>query len=117
MELLAIGEQPSLRQFDISDRNRDRFSAIVQVTPVSILSLNGSAAVGRDEYPGTNFGLRGNDNRVYSVGFDLVPNAAISVGATYGWEKYTASQASRTANPLPAKTSRAASSNPVMAAR
>ena len=104
MELLVIGEQPSLRQFDISDRNRDRFSAIVQVTPVSILSLNGSAAVGRDEYPGTNLGLRGNDNRVYSVGFDLVPNAAISVGATYGWEKYTASQASRTANPLPANT-------------
>ncbi|PYR40633.1 MAG: hypothetical protein DMF93_10515 [Acidobacteria bacterium] len=104
LELLSIGEQPTLRQFDISDRNRDRFSAIVQVMPISILSFSGSAAVGREEYPGTNLGLRNNDNHVYSVGFDLVPGDAVSVGMNYGWEKYTALQASRTANPLPANT-------------
>jgi len=104
LELLSIGEQPTLRQFDISDRNRDRFSAIVQVMPISILSFNGSAAVGKEEYPGTNFGLRNNDNHVYSVGFDLVPSDAVSFGASYGWERYTALQGSRTANPLPANT-------------
>ena len=42
LELLSIGEQPTLRQFDISDRNRDRFSAVVLVMPLSILSFNGS---------------------------------------------------------------------------
>jgi hypothetical protein len=104
LELLAIGEQPSLRQYDISDRDRDRFSTIVTVMPTSFLSFNGTAALGREEYPGTNLGLRNNDNRVYSAGFDIVPNDDVSFGLTYGWEKYTALQASRTANPLPANT-------------
>ena len=104
LELLAIGEQPTLRQYDISDRDQDRFSGIVTVTPGSQFSINGSAAVGRQEYPGTNFGLRNNDNHVYSIGFDFVPSDIVSMGATYGFEKYTALQASRTANPLPANT-------------
>ena len=104
LELLAIGEQPTLRQYDISDRNQDRFNAIVQVTPLSQFSVNGSAGIGRQDYPGTNFGLRNNDNHVYSVGFDYVPSNEVSLGASYGYEKYTALQASRTANPLPANT-------------
>lgn len=104
LELLAIGEQPTLRQFDISDRDRDRYSAIITVMPFSFLSFNGSAGIGRESYPGTNFGLRNNDNNVYSIGFDVVPRDAINFGMTYGWEKYTALQASRTANPLTANT-------------
>jgi len=101
LELLAIGEQPTLRQYDISDRDQDRFSTIVIVTPVSMFSVNTSVAFGRQEYPGTNFGLRNNDNHVYSFGFDVVPGDKVSVGGSYGYEKYTALQASRTANPLP----------------
>jgi len=103
-ELLAIGEQPSLRQFDISDRDRDRFSTIVYVMPTSFLSVSGTVGVGRENYPGTNFGLRDNNNNVYSVGFDLVPSDKVSLGVNYGWEKYTALQASRTSNPLPDPT-------------
>jgi hypothetical protein len=104
LELLAIGEQPLLRQYDISDRNQNRFNAIVLITPVSQFSVNASAGIGTQEYPGTTFGLRNNDNHVYSVGFDFVPSDTISLGASYGYEKYTALQASRTANPLPANT-------------
>lgn len=104
LELLAIGEQPALRQYDISDRNQNRFNAIVQITPVSQFSVNASAGIGSQEYPGTSFGLRNNDNHVYSVGFDFVPSDSVSLGASYGYEKYTALQASRTANPLPANT-------------
>jgi MtrB/PioB family decaheme-associated outer membrane protein len=104
LDLLAGGEQPSLRQFDISDRNQNRFSGIVTITPASQFSVNASAAVGTQDYPGTNFGLRNNDNHVYSVGFDFVPADRVSLGASYGYEKYTALQASRTSNPLPANT-------------
>ena len=104
LELLAIGEQPLLRQYDISDRDQDRFSTIIMVTPVSQFSVNTSVSFGRQEYPGTNFGLRNNDNQVYSLGFDYVPGDKVSMGLTYGFEKYTALQASRTANPLPANT-------------
>ncbi len=73
--------------------------------PVAQFSVNASAGVGTEEYPGTNFGLRNNDNNVYSLGVDFVPLDSISMGVTYGYEKYTALQASRTANPLPAGAS------------
>ena len=94
-----IGEQVSLRQFDISDRNSDRFSGIVQVMPVSQFSLNASVSVGKESRPGAVFGLRSNDNRAYSVGVDVVPRDSVSLGVQYGYEEYTALQASRQANP------------------
>src|SRR4029450_5379607 len=104
LELLLIGEQPKIRHFDISDRDQDRFSTIITVMPASIFPANSSVSFGRQEYPGTVFGLRSNDNQVYSIGFDLVPADKVSMGLSYGFEKYTALQASRTANPLPART-------------
>jgi MtrB/PioB family decaheme-associated outer membrane protein len=104
LELLSIGEQPLLRHYDIADRTQNRFNAIVQVTPLSQFSINGSAGIGTQEYPGSYFGLRNSDSHVYSVGADFVPSDRVSLGASYGYEQYTALQASRTANPLPANT-------------
>jgi MtrB/PioB family decaheme-associated outer membrane protein len=94
-----IGEQVSLRQFDISDRNSDRFSAIVQVIPVSQLSFNATASVGKEDRPGAAFGLRSNDNHAYSVGVDYVPLDKVSLGVEYEHETFTSLQASRQANP------------------
>jgi MtrB/PioB family decaheme-associated outer membrane protein len=96
-----IGEQVSLRQFDISDRNSNRFSGIVIVTPVPSVSFNATAFVGREDRPGTVFGLRSNDNTGGSIGFDFIPSNAVSVGASYEYETYSALQASRQANPGP----------------
>jgi MtrB/PioB family decaheme-associated outer membrane protein len=96
-----IGEQVSLRQFDISDRTANRVSVVTQVTPVSSFSVNGSATAGNEDRPGSAFGLRSNDSRSYEIGADYVPRPAISVGASYTWEKYTSLQASRQANPGP----------------
>jgi MtrB/PioB family decaheme-associated outer membrane protein len=103
-ELLLIGEQPKIRHYDISDRDQDRFSTIVMFAPLSMFSVNTTVSFGRQEYPGTTFGLRNNDNHVYSVGFDFVPADQVSMGLTYGFEHYTALQASRTATPLTART-------------
>ncbi len=94
-----IGEQVSLRQFDISDLTSDRFSGIVVLTPFSQLSFNGTASVGREDRPGTVFGLRSNDNSGFSAGFDYVPSKSVSAGLSYDYERYTALQASREANP------------------
>ena len=96
-----IGEQISLRQFDISDRNRDRVSAIVQVTPIAEVGINGTIGVGRDERPDALFGLQEAQTRFYSVGFDVTPNNAVSGGFTWGFDKYTSLQRSRQANPGP----------------
>jgi hypothetical protein len=95
----TIGEQVSLRQFDISDLTSDRFSTILMVTPISRLSFNASISVGREDRPATAFGLRSNDSNSYSAGFDLVPRDTVSLGVNYTYESYTALQASREANP------------------
>ncbi len=102
--LLAIGEQPTLRQYDIADRIQNRFNAILTVMPASAVSLNATVGAGSTDYPGTNLGLQSGDNRFYSIGFDYVPSTKVSLGASYGYETYSALQKSRSANPLPANT-------------
>ena len=96
-----IGEQVSLRQFDISDRTGDRVSLVAQVMPVSAVAFNGTVSAGKEDRGATVFGLRSNDNRAYSIGVDYVPTKAVSLGANYEWERYTSLQASRQANPGP----------------
>lgn len=97
--LEAVGEQLSLRQFDISDRDRDRVTAIVQVMPIQQLGVNVSVGVGRDNRPDASFGLTDNDHQTYSIGVDVVPNDNVSLGASYGFENYTTLQTSRNAAP------------------
>lgn len=97
--LEAVGEQLSLRQFDISDRDRDRITAILHVIPVQQFGLNVSAGVGRDNRPDSYFGLKDNDYQTYSVGVDVIPNDNVSLGASYGFENYTTLQTSRNAAP------------------
>ena len=105
-----IGEQNSLRQFDISDRTSNRVSLLAQVTPVSPLSLHGTISAGNEDRPDTVntgpggtpepvFGLLSNDNHSYSIGLDYVPRPAVSFGAEYVWERYSTLQKSRQANP------------------
>jgi MtrB/PioB family decaheme-associated outer membrane protein len=96
-----IGEQTSLRQFDMSDRVANRVSLVAQVTPVSAFSINGTISGGTEDRGQQVFGLRSNDGRTYAAGFDYVPAPAISLGMLYTWEHYTSLQASRQANPGP----------------
>lgn len=109
MELfLGGGQQPSLRQYDISDRIKDRYSLMLVVTPVSWLSLNGTRSAGKEDYPATDtrtiFGLRNNHSNSYTMGFDLTPADKISFDASYGFDKFNTFQVSRTANPVTGTT-------------
>ena len=97
--LSDIGEQVSLRQFDIADRTRDRVSAIVQVVPVDVLALNASVAVGNENRPEESFGLQDNGLRAYTVSLDLAPGERIGGSLSYGIERYRTNQRSRQANP------------------
>jgi len=95
-EILADGEQPTLGQYDIASRNRQRLTGLVVVTPVSSLSFNASAGKVKDDYPNSEFGLNNADNNVFGVGFDAVPiENKVTFGANYGYEKNTARQESR----------------------
>jgi hypothetical protein len=95
-----IGEQISLRQFDISDRNRDRLSTVVQVTPLGRLGVNGTIGVGRDERPDAAFGLQRAQTRFYS-GVDVAASDRATASLTWGFDKYATLQCSRQANPGP----------------
>lgn len=97
----GIGEQVSLRQFDISDRDRDRVSALVQVTPIGQFALTASVQTGRDTRPDANFGLRKLDTNGYTFGFDVTPVEGVGFGLTYGYEDAATNQKSRQANPGP----------------
>ncbi len=94
-----IGEQVSLRQFDISDRNRDRVTALVQVTPVSQFGIVASVQTGRDTRPDATFGLQNFDTNNYSLGFDATPIDNVGFGLTYSYEDVQTAQNSRQANP------------------
>ncbi len=101
-----IGEQVSLRQFDIADRTRDRVTALLQVVPVPTLGFSASTTIGRENRPGAAFGLQDNDLAAFTVGMDVTPEGrgaleAAVLGLSYGFERYTTRQRSRQANPGP----------------
>jgi len=97
--LIDIGEQPGMRHFDIADRDRKRFTLIATVMPISTLGFNASAAVAREDYPESEFGLRDVDSNQYSAGVDFLPSDRVGVNLTYAWERYGTLSASRTASP------------------
>ena len=96
-----IGEQVSLRQFDISNRRRDRLMALVQVVPIAPLGFSASAGIGQEHRPGAAFGLQDNDLRTFSVGVDATRTDALVLGTEYSFEHYGTLQHSRQANPGP----------------
>lgn len=97
--LSSIGEQPALRHFDLASRNRDRFTLLASLTPLSMAAVNLSVATGEDDYFGSVFGLRDNSHRVYSLGMDLVPSERTGLHWSYSFERYKALSRSRQANP------------------
>jgi MtrB/PioB family decaheme-associated outer membrane protein len=101
-QALPDSEQPLMRQYDVANRDRDRVTLLLTVTPVSMFDVNGSVFTGHDKYPDTYFGLRDFKNDGYTIGADFVPNPKVSAGVNYGREKNNAFQWSRTANPLSA---------------
>ncbi|MGE4161470.1 MAG: MtrB/PioB family outer membrane beta-barrel protein [Vicinamibacterales bacterium] len=96
-----IGEQVSLRQFDISDRVRDRVTAMVQVSPRSWLGLNAQVSEAREARPDAALGLQETGLRAVVIGVDLTLAAPVVASASWGHEQYDTLQRSRQANPGP----------------
>jgi len=104
-ELLeAFEEQPAMRHFDIADRDRTRYTLLVQATPGSIVAASASLARGKDDYNDAHlgsggFGLKSYENRRYSASVDVTPTEQVAAGVWYARESYEAFQRSRTARP------------------
>jgi MtrB/PioB family decaheme-associated outer membrane protein len=87
------------RQFDVSDRNRNRFTFLVSGSPDDKLSLNAQVGIFREDRPDTEFGLVSTDGNFYSVGIDVTPVQKVAMGLTWGRDEYKSLQRSRQANP------------------
>jgi hypothetical protein len=98
-DLVGIGEQPALRHFDIANRDRNRFTALVQVTPIPQIGLTATAMRGKDDYADSGLGLRDSETRGCTVALDLAPGDKVAGALSYTYDKYTALQNSRQANP------------------
>jgi MtrB/PioB family decaheme-associated outer membrane protein len=99
-----IGEQPGVRHYDIAPRDRDRVTGTFTVTPKPVFDVTASIFYGHDNYPETVYGLQDNKNSGYTLGVDVVPNAMVNFGVSFGREKYDTYQTSRTSNPPPDPT-------------
>ena len=87
------------RQFDISDRNRNRFTFLVTGTPNDTVSVNAQVGLFREKRPDTEFGLVNTDGNFYSLGVDVTPMQKVAMGLTWGFDEYKSFQRSRQANP------------------
>ena len=87
-DTVATAEHVGLRQFDIADRNRDRFTLLGSTTPMGTLLVTGSFTTGKDDYPNIGFGLLNNKHYIYAIGFDSSPNDQFTGGMSYNYEHY-----------------------------
>jgi len=103
--------QPTLRYYDEADRDRNRASVVVTVTPNDTMDVFVSFASGQDEYligkdapvsrPNELFGLEEADTMAWSVGLNVFPIDTVAFGASYGQDEFSSLQRSRNANPPP----------------
>jgi hypothetical protein len=95
--------QPGLRFYDEADRDRNRFNALVTLTPFQTMDFTASVTYTDDQYggPGLEFGLLENTVTAYNVGVNYTPNAHVAMGVNYGRDDFSSYQKSRNANPAP----------------
>ena len=97
--LAAIGEQPAMRHFDIADRNRNKFTGLMDVSPNELWTFSASAGFGKDSFDDSYFGLQETTFQTFSFGADFRQPDGWGVGASYNYEHYGGDQRSRQASP------------------
>ena len=100
------GAQSGLRFYDEADRQRNKGTLLVVLTPLSFFDVTTSVSKGKDVYNGEGhqFGLLDNSNTNVTVAISVSPSDAVDVGASYGRDRYVSDQMSRNANPPPDPT-------------
>jgi hypothetical protein len=112
LDTLSEYENFGVRRFYMTDRDRDAYSLLVQVTPIERLEFYGEATYAKNDYgmPGLKntvvytqgepndqpqHGLLDDKNRSYTVGLAFSPTERLNGWADYTWEKNTANLGSR----------------------
>jgi MtrB/PioB family decaheme-associated outer membrane protein len=93
-QLTAIGEQPLMRNFDLADRTRNRFSGQVDIVPADAWTISLSTGVLNDDYKNTFYGLLSSKGYNTSVAADYHVANGLGAGVTYNYENYEGLQRS-----------------------
>ncbi|HEY6509651.1 MAG TPA: MtrB/PioB family outer membrane beta-barrel protein [Vicinamibacterales bacterium] len=97
--LVAIGEQPALRHYDVANRTRNRFTTQVDLVPTEAITFSVSGGLGDDDYPDSYFGLQQARFRTFTTGVDMAGPGGMTFGGMYTYEHYFGAQRSRSATP------------------
>jgi MtrB/PioB family decaheme-associated outer membrane protein len=97
--LREIGEQPTLRYYDLANRTRNRFTGQVDITPNDVWAFGATVGTGKDDYDDTQFGLTESTFRLFSINADYRHANGFGAGASYNYERYFGAQRSRSASP------------------
>lgn len=100
------GAQPNLRFYDEADRDRNKGTLLVVLTPVGFMDVTASVSRAADTYKGEGheFGLLDNNNTNFTLAVGFSPSDAVDFGASYGRDRFVTNQKSRNANPPPDPT-------------
>ena len=95
--LVQIGEQTGMRHYDIANRKRRKFEAILNVFPNDTWNVSVNAGGGKDDYDDTALGLQESSFRVAGIAIDYQKPNGIGAGVSYNFERYSGFQVSRSA--------------------
>jgi MtrB/PioB family decaheme-associated outer membrane protein len=105
--LRAANEKPGMRQFDVSNRDRDRVTLVTNLMVTGDIGVNSSIAWTKDtfltpeESAENSFGLQNYKSRTYGIGIDYALGEAIGVGTSYNYDRYNGLSRSRNGLPDP----------------
>lgn len=96
------GGQEALRFYDEAPLDRTAGTLSLQLTPGTAFDVGVSLAAGHDVYndEGQEFGLMSSNNTSLNVNVNLYPAEGVTLGGTFGYDKFKSLQESRTANPF-----------------
>jgi MtrB/PioB family decaheme-associated outer membrane protein len=92
--LTEIGEQPLMRQYDLADRTRNRFSIQADIVPSDAWAFSASSGVLKDNFKNTFYGLLDSTGRTVSLAADFHQPNGFGAGVTYNYERYAGLQRS-----------------------
>ena len=93
-QLIAIGEQPLMRHYDLADRTRNSFTAQADIVPSDAWTFSVSTGVLKDDFKNTFYGLQDSTGRTFSLAADFHRPNGMGVGGSYNYERYAGLQRS-----------------------
>jgi MtrB/PioB family decaheme-associated outer membrane protein len=81
-QLTDIGEHPEMRNYDLADRTRNRFTGQVDIVPSDAVTFSVSGGILHDDYKNTLFGLQNSNGGTFSLAADYHQPNGMGAGGT-----------------------------------